>query len=372
MTRQDFIFGRKIPQRLFRHLTFWIIYYFFSLLTYFHPLLEKTTLGKWMVLEVVEVSWHVLLQMLFCYVILYFLMPKYLERSKYAAFAIAIAALSLLTFALSYSGQIIIFARIHKYAGLPFLPPVLLCWYTFISFISYFPISTGLAIAIKTLKNFYVKQNENELLGRENANAELQLLKAQVHPHFLFNTLNNIYSFTLNNDLQAPRLVTNLSDTLQYMLTDCESALVPLSKELKMIRDYIGLEKIRYGKRLEMTMAIAGNVEDKLIVPLLMIPFVENSFKHGASAMMGQVWITLSIQADENMLHFTLVNSKPGSKKPSAAGGIGLNNVEKRLELLYPGRHLLKIESSINTFTINMQVPLELLAEAPGYNSIVI
>ncbi|MEP6746643.1 MAG: histidine kinase [Bacteroidota bacterium] len=361
MTRQAFIFTRQFPQRLYRHIVFWVGYYMFSLLTYFHPLLEKTTFGKWFVLEMVEVSWHVLTQMFFCYVILYLLLPRYFQRRRWLTFAVAVGGLAIVTYTISYFGQVVFFSRIHRYAGLQFLTPSLLRWYTFIAFISYCPISTGLAIAIKTLKNFYNKQTENEQLTRENANAELQLLKAQVHPHFLFNTLNNIYSFTLDNDLQAPGLVTNLSDTLQYMITDCDAPVVPLFKEIKMIQDYTGLEKVRYGNRLELNIHITGDLEGKLIVPLLMIPFVENSFKHGASAMRGPVWITLFIQADENMLHFTLTNSRPFEASHFAKGGIGLNNVRQRLELLYPGRYLLKTELSPNTFTVNMQVPLELL-----------
>ena len=158
--------------------------------------------------------------------------------------------------------------------------------------------------------------------------------------------------------MQAPQLVMNLSDTLQYMITDCEADLVLLEQELKMINDYIDLEKVRYGDRLDITIEISGDTEDKTIVPLLMIPFIENSFKHGASKMLRDAWIKLFIQADENVLHFTLTNNKPSNETFAEKGGIGLTNVKKRLELLYPNNHLLSIESTTHTFTINMQVPL--------------
>lgn len=235
-----------------------------------------------------------------------------------------------------------------------------LLWNGAISFLFIGPITIcGIFLSIKMFKSWYLKEQEKQILITENANAEIQLLKAQVHPHFLFNTLNNIYSFTLNKDPCAAGLVLKLSDTMNYMITECEEPFVALEKELKMISDYIGLEKVRYGNSLDISFNIAGDYNNKLVVPLLMIPFVENSFKHGASKMLRHPWIHLSIQADEDLLHFTLVNSKPADETVQIKGGIGLKNVQKRLELIYPGAHLLSIESTINTFTVNMQVPLK-------------
>jgi hypothetical protein len=359
MTIKQFIFSEKKPQRFYRHVVFWLLYYLFSLLTYFHPFLEKTSFGKWMLVESVEVFSHVLIQIIFCYALLYILLPRFFYRKKYIWFITGLLATSFIVYWLSYFQIDIYFRKLHAWAGIPFLTTELVYYYCFISFISYCPISAGLAVAFKVLKYFYVKKQENQALTIENANAELQLLKAQVHPHFLFNTLNNIYSFTIDQSLQAPGLVMNLSDTLQYMITDCDAAIVPLAMELKMIRDYIDLEKIRYEERLDMKIEIAGDIGGKMVVPLLLIPFVENSFKHGASKMMGDVWITLFIQVDKHMLHFTLINSKPSGNSSQGPGGIGLVNVKKRLELLYPGNYYLQTESSEHTFTVNMQVPLE-------------
>jgi len=209
------------------------------------------------------------------------------------------------------------------------------------------------------LKNYYIKMEEKQILIKETANAEMQLLKAQVHPHFLFNTLNNIYSFALNKSPEAAHLVLKLKDTTKYMVYECDAALVPLQKEIKMLKDYLELEKVRYGERLEAEINVDGKYENKMITPLLMIPFVENSFKHGASKMLRNPWIKLFIQADEDVLHFTLANSKPADKALHARGGMGLINVKKRLELLYPEDHLLTIDTTVNTFTVNMQLPLQ-------------
>ncbi len=156
------------------------------------------------------------------------------------------------------------------------------------------------------------------MLAKEKTKAELQLLKAQVHPHFLFNTLNNIYFFTLTNSAQAPVMIKKLSGMLHYILNECDRPLVPLEKEIKMIQDYMALEKIRYAEQMQMTIEIENNYTGKMIAPLLLIPFVENSFKHGASKMITQPWVKLYIYIENNRLHFTIRNSKPPTKEPIA------------------------------------------------------
>jgi LytS/YehU family sensor histidine kinase len=215
-----------------------------------------------------------------------------------------------------------------------------------------------LFIALKLFKDWQVKQKDNLDLRKENANAELLLLKAQIHPHFLFNTLNNIYSFTLDGSPQAKKMVKMLEDMLHYMIEECEQSRVSLDKEVAILRDYFELERIRYGNSIDMQFEIEGDYKGKVISPLLMIPFVENSFKHGTSRILREPWIKLFIQADDDVVHFSLTNSKPPEETPKGKKGIGLSNVKKRLELLYPAEHLLVIESTTNTFTVNMQIPI--------------
>ncbi|MEO6549928.1 MAG: histidine kinase [Ferruginibacter sp.] len=360
MSMQEFIFANTLPQRLYRHIVFWVTLYIFSLLTYFHDFLEKLGFAKWMLLQSCEVFLHVVTQMLFCYAVLYYLRPVFLNRKKYSAFTIAIAGLSVVVYFIYYWEHIYFFRAIHAYVGLKFRPPAIVYWFTLISLITYFPISTGLALAIKMLKDWYNKQMENERLIQENVSAELQLLKAQIHPHFLFNTLNNIYSFTLDKSPRSTVLVEKLSGTLHYMINDCEAALVPLSKEIEMIKDYVELEKVRYGSRLKMELDINGKVDDKMITPLLLIPFIENSFKHGASQILEHPWIRLLVTVTGNYFSFELSNSKPSANVSKLIkSGIGLNNVKKRLELLYPTQYKLDIKSTAEVFSVSMQIPLE-------------
>ena len=222
------------------------------------------------------------------------------------------------------------------------------------------PVVAGFALVIKLIKRWLQKQKETEQLAKEKTNAELQLLKAQIHPHFLFNTLNNIYFFTLTTAPQAPEMIKKLSSLLQYILNECNRPLVPLEKELKMLNDYIDLEKIRYGDQLRISTEIIGSDQNIMIAPLLLIPFVENSFKHGASKMIIKPFIKMVITCEKDELAFLLTNSKPESSVTSSKiGGIGIKNVKKRLQLLYPESHELNIVDERETFTIFLKIQIK-------------
>ena len=222
-----------------------------------------------------------------------------------------------------------------------------------------YPTVVGFALAIKLLKNWYLKQKEAAQAAREKINAELQLLKAQVHPHFLFNTLNNIYSFIINDSPVATEAIKKLSTLLRYIIYDCNQPLVKLEKELTMIKGYIHLEKIRYGESFSMSLQIQGNAINKMICPLLLIPFLENSFKHGASQMLTHPWVSLDIVIEERDLYFNLSNSKPMlTAEKMVTKGLGLRNVKKRLAILYPETHVLNITDEVMSFSVSLKVPL--------------
>jgi LytS/YehU family sensor histidine kinase len=147
---------------------------------------------------------------------------------------------------------------------------------------------------------------------------------------------------------------------LRYMLYECNQPLVPLSKELKMLNDYIVLEKIRYGNALDVNLDLPGDSDDFLIAPLLLLPFVENSFKHGASQMLDQPWLSLSITINDNTMHMKLVNAKAENyKSPSNSSGIGIKNARQRLELIYPGKHILKITDADEVFIVDLKLQVE-------------
>ena len=357
----NIVFSDDRSVRWKRHFFFWLVVllYHFARISMMFPVINKNSF-----LSLLELTffWGLILNIFFSYSIVYYLIPKYFKKKKYWQFAVGIVLVFLIMqFLLQVNSLVISGTPVIKAIG----------YYKGMEFLSYLrpglirsfgnpPLIFGLFLSLKTLKGWHLEQLKSETLSKENANAELQLLKAQVHPHFLFNTLNNIYSFSLNGSPQAGLLVKKLSGMLSYMIHECEEKLVPLEKELKLIEDYMGLEKVRYGKRLDMQVEIHGDFENRFIAPLLMIPFIENSFKHGTSQMLQHPWIKLEITTVDNQLFLKLSNSKPALVHATNQNmGIGLLNVKKRLQLLYAGKHQLDISSTEDMFTVNMQILLE-------------
>ncbi len=313
-------------------------------------------------------------QAIFTYVLINWVLPNYFFKKR-NVFVIAFILISVF---------VIYYFIAAEFKGLNFLaeyifglrkdPPAFheqfdVCMYmAFRDNLSSLPVIAGFAIMIKLVKRWWLKQKETEQLFQEKAKAELQLLKAQVHPHFLFNTLNNIYYFTLTGSRKAPEMINKLSGLLHYILNECNQPLVPLQKEINMLQDYMALEKIRYGEQMNMTIEIREEGSSplqwetgrRLIAPLLLIPFVENSFKHGTSKMLAHPWVKLLIKIENNTLHFSITNSRPQETEPHLKkGNIGLKNVKKRLQLLYPGTHELNIVSEPAIFFVSLKVPLQ-------------
>jgi len=292
----------------------------------------------------------------FSYITVYVFVPKYLYKKKYVSFCLSV----LLIYSAMYMiNGLQVYYQLNKtfniVAGVR--SQNIFQSANLVRLLGNPPLVCGLLLSLKSLKNWYLRKIESDALTRANTNAELQLLKSQIHPHFLFNTLNNIYSYSLNNKPEAADLVKKLKQTVHYMVAECNHAYVPLKNELNMIANYVELEKIRYGNRLSMQVELMNPDGNHLIAPLLMIPFVENSFKHGVSQMLDHPRISLKIYVEGNMLHFYLNNSKPpAAENQDLRKGIGLENVRKRLDLLYPDKHKLLIQTTEDTFTVQMEI----------------
>ena len=196
------------------------------------------------------------------------------------------------------------------------------------------------------------------LAQQERITAQLQLLKAQVHPHFLFNTLNNIYAFALENSPKTPQMILKLSSLLSYMLYDCREEKVLLEKEVDIMKNYIDLEKERYGEKLDISVNIEGDIQDQFITPLLILPFLENAFKHGTSEQLEKPWMSIDIVVKDQQLKCKVVNSK-NQYVPFHENGVGINNVRKRLELLYMDRHELKLKDEGEFFVVSLLLNLK-------------
>jgi LytS/YehU family sensor histidine kinase len=192
---------------------------------------------------------------------------------------------------------------------------------------------------------------------KEKVISELQLLKAQVHPHFLFNTLNNIYSFSLENSPKTPGLILKLSSLLSYMLYDCKAEEVLLEKEIEVMKNYIDLEKERYGNKIDISLNIEGDIKDKFIAPLLLLPFLENAFKHGTSEQVEKSWLSIDINVEQFTFRCKIANSK-NEIVPVSTTGIGIQNVKQRLRFLYPHKHELKLADEGVFFVVSLVLEL--------------
>lgn len=208
------------------------------------------------------------------------------------------------------------------------------------------------------LRAWYEQQRLAQELQRDKAEAQLELLKSQVQPHFIFNTLNNIYSLSLKNHPKTSDLIYRLSSLLSYMLYDSKQDHIPVSKEMEYIHNYIELEKIRYGERLDVSVNCFDAVDSFSIPPFLLLPLVENSFKHGISNDVGNSWIRIDLTVKEDWLTVKIENSRVAESLNGNAmyKGIGLQNVKKRLEILYPDRHEFKYLSEGQSFLTVLKI----------------
>jgi LytS/YehU family sensor histidine kinase len=210
------------------------------------------------------------------------------------------------------------------------------------------------------IRQFLIKSRESKQLEIEKIKTELNFLKTQLQPHFLFNTLNNIYSLTLNNSQLAGKSILQLSGLLRYMIYESETEMVDLQKEISHLQDYIELEKIRFTSRMELSFNISGDVSGKKIIPILLIPFLENAFKHASNKINDKIWVTIDLIVRDNKLNFTVENSvfqEGKTKMHNTYSGIGLGNVRRRLSLSYEN-YTLNSELKEYHYHTYLQIPL--------------
>jgi LytS/YehU family sensor histidine kinase len=297
---------------------------------------------------------------------MYWAIPKLILTGKYGRAVLSVVLLFILTGGLSALVSLTILDRFthllfEKYVANPSLSHMPVSVRIFLAWMSGLRGSItigGLAASIKLIKYFYEKQQQALMLQQEKAVAELQSLKAQLHPHFLFNTLNNIYSHAQDTAPVAADMLLGLSALLRYMLYYCNAPLVPLKQEVNMLMEYIELEKKRYGNQLEISVQLPNEFNNLVIAPLLILPFVENCFKHGTSNVLEKPWINIQLALKDELMQLKLINGK-AENTISLTGGIGISNVRKRLALLYQQQYDLQIIEEDEVFIVNLSVQLK-------------
>ncbi len=345
----------NLRNNLWWHLAFWCCVLVFSIAS-----------ANWYYstfTELIEVyTFKVLLQMLFAYTMSWLLLPKILNKKGSTVFAISLLALFAIIHALCTSYLVYYLVPNYSTTYTTYLQRFESTSFQSIYFNFNHFFSTSLYYAypcvILVAISFYIEKQKLLELHEKKREAELNALKNQLNPHFLFNTLNSLYLLALKKSEKTIKVIENLSHILDYMLYRCDKKYVLLRDELTLINKYLELEQIRYGKRVNVIFDESITGAEK-IAPLLLLTFVENAFKHGVSEEINMATIQIKVANTGDQLYFELKNSKPPKKNvTSERKALGLLNVRKQLELLYPKTHELKVTNTENTYKTQLQICL--------------
>lgn len=355
-----------IVQYKLYHLPFWLVY---------HYLWWALTIGSaWEAANNILFSdytfkflFYVVFQAIGVYFNLYFLIPRLLEKSRYPTYIIALLLTIFGTAAIIASGYFFnAWFSERSFQELWNREPDLATFWYFIK-INALPstaASMTLAMSIKLGKNWLQTKTREQHLEKEKLETELKFLRSQFNPHFLFNTINSIFFLIHKNPDQASEALSKFSDLLRYQLYECNETEIPLRQELAYLENFIELEKLRHDHNdLELDIALNKVLpSDRSIAPFILIPFIENAFKHVSCKPDGQNAIQMSLRCEGENLYFQISNSY---QQGGAAGreampyqGIGLQNVQRRLNLLYPEEHYLNVTKSTDSYSVDLQLQL--------------
>ncbi len=282
----------------------------------------------------------------------YWLMPHFLYRKRYILFVL----LSLLVIAVVIALEELVLEQLFfpKSRMASRFPGILFCLAEVGPIILFF---VGFKLAWDNLKS----QSQLEQFEKEKLESELQFLKSQLNPHFLFNNLNNLYSYVQEHSPKAPEIVLQLSAIMRYILYESRENFVPLEKDLRYLEDFIRLQELQMESRGEVIFSVDGPTQSKVIAPLILIAFVENCFKHSLSSQSEDIFIRISAKIEGDRLHFQCSNTfseTVNQAEKHIDKGIGLENVQKRLTLLYPGKHALKTQANAGVYYVDLDLDL--------------
>lgn len=303
-------------------------------------------------------------QMLAAYVLNYYQLPRLLYKKKYLLFTISLL-LSIYVF--SALGRICVVHIAEPYVRTDFVQESIseILTDTLYLFSVYFTttyIYAFIMVLIKAVKRRFEENQRIELLEKEKITNELKFLKGQIQPHFLFNTLNNLYALTLSKSDLAPVVVLKLSDLLDFILYQSHQSSIPIVKEIELIQGFIELETLRYGDKIAIDFKYDAPDNGLQIPPLLLLPLVENAFKHGVSGSVAKAKISIDLNANVDQLRFEIYNTKPknAALKIQKGKGIGTTNLRRQLALEYPNAHSLNIEETKEDYRVRLSIDLKL------------
>ncbi|WP_299243725.1 histidine kinase [uncultured Aquimarina sp.] len=216
-------------------------------------------------------------------------------------------------------------------------------------------------LAVKAIKTRFEEKHQIEILQKEKATSELKFLKAQIQPHFLFNTLNNLYALTLAKSDLAPKVVLKLSELLDFILYQSDQAYIPIEKEIELIQGFIDLESLRYGNALDVTFKKEVKNLNSPIAPLVLLPLIENAFKHGVSSDPKNAKIHIDLLVSDNAIKFKVFNTKRNDSVKQVTNkksGIGTSNLKRQLEINYPNTYRLEIDEQRDSYFVELLIDL--------------
>ncbi len=353
-SEMDTAIQKNFVERLYGFLTKRVVYHtlFWLALLLLLTLFEGTGQGFLFTLsnELINLFFYGLI----VYFNLFYLIPNYLTKKRFLTYC------GLLILATLIITPLKVLAFYFKFSGYPQAQANLLenmNWYFLVTFFI-----AGSSTIFKIITDWVRHLREKQELQTQTMQSELRFLKSQINPHFLFNTLNNLYALTLKKSDKAPEIVIKLSEMMRYMLYECNEKQVLLGKEVHYIRNYLDLERLRQGKNVNINFEVEGEIQDQKIAPLMFIPFLENSFKHGLSNQISTGFVNIKLQVQGNDIHFFIENSKPDTpprQDSRRSGGIGLVNIHRRLNLLYPKQYELDIEDSPRAYAVSLKLKLD-------------
>ena len=351
-------------RNLYFYIGYWIIYLiFFSVQRVFAVKSILEEIGIKRELDELKVSFftnliYLPLAISVSHFVINFLFPRYFYSKRFSLFALFTGLTIILYPALAFVVRMLfidpVFPPPQKYSFDNYYAAMLIFVFGMAP-LAWYEIAKHLGVE-EQIKQKIDKDRLEALLKLKET--ELKLLKSQIQPHFLFNTLNNLYSLAIEKSDKAPELIIRLSDMLSYIIYDCKSEKVPLSKEIEFIKNYIELQKVRF-ETCDIDFSFNHDVNEKMIAPMILHTFIDNCFKHGAEKDPGSPWIQISIKSFNGSMSLSVINSihSDGSGIGNNAG-IGIKNTMKRLELLYRDRHELVMHNSGKKFSVFLKMQL--------------
>jgi sensor histidine kinase YesM len=343
------IFFKVFQIRILQHLAFWVVS--FIVLLYFFNTSNK--------IEKIDVIYTAIFHVSLVtgvYLNLYLLIPLFLKKNRYLLYLILLTAVIVGTAGFN----MLTFNRLIDYV----LPGYyFISYYEFADILKFVIVYIGLTTLLKLSKSWFLLLEADRKLIRaekEKINNELLALRSQINPHFLFNSLNSIYSLSLHQSDKTPAVILKISELMRYMLYEANEDKVSLKNELHFIENYFELQKLRSDDSAKIKLDITGEIEKQQIAPLLFLPFIENSFKHGVKGDPegGFTRVNINVTGDEIQLNVVNNKGKIDKVEKEDFQGIGLQNARRRLELLYPQRHSLSINDLDNSFEVKLNIVL--------------